>query len=79
MARSEVAVAFFPNIVALTRLPQVVVKALDPSKTESTTSDIDSVSLARKLALGLQKSSSYIEGPTGTDTIEYTFKVRPTG
>lgn len=52
---------------------QVVVKALDPSKTEYSISDIDSVNLTRKLALGLQKSSSYVEG--AADTIEYSFEV----
>lgn len=54
---------------------QVTVKALDPSKTEYSASDIDSVSLTRKLALGLQKSSSYVEAATGADTIEYSFEV----
>ena len=54
---------------------QVIVKALDPSKTESTASDFDSVSLTRKLELGLQKNSSYAEGAAGNDTIEYSFEV----
>lgn len=55
---------------------QVIVTALDPSKTGYTISDLDSVSLTRQLALGLQKTSSYVEGATGTDTIEYSFEVR---
>lgn len=48
---------------------------MDPSKTEYTTADVDSVSLTRKLALGLEKYSTYVEGATGADTIEYTFEV----
>lgn len=65
-----------PSTLALNATDwQVVVKALDPSKTEYSASDFDSVSLARKLELGLHKSSAYVEGATGTDTIEYFFEV----
>ncbi|CAM9245227.1 unnamed protein product [Ectocarpus sp. 13 AM-2016] len=53
---------------------EVIVKAQDPSKTEILTSDLDSVSLARSLKLVLQKTSSYVEGATGSDTIEYLFE-----
>lgn len=52
----------------------MTVKAQDPSKTEISMSDLDSVSLARSLNLVLQKTSSYVEGATGSDTIEYFFE-----
>lgn len=47
---------------------------LDPAKTAVTTSDLDSVSLARELTIDLEKSSLYVEGTTGIDTIEYSFE-----
>ncbi|CAN0246574.1 unnamed protein product, partial [Ectocarpus sp. 8 AP-2014] len=58
---------------------EVIVKAQDPSMTEISTSDLDSVSLARSLNLVLQKTSSYVEGATGSDTIEYFFEVSNRG
>lgn len=64
----------FP-LKAFFSLSQVVVTATDPSMVQLSASDIDSVSLARSLELGLQKTAMYIEGASGADTIEYSFEV----
>lgn len=53
----------------------MVASALDPSSVEYLGNDTDSVSLARKLQLDLQKTASYIEGTNNADTIDYAFEV----
>ena len=59
---------------------QVVVTATDPSMEQLSTSDVDYVTLARNLELGLRKTGLYIEGaPGGADTVDYSFEVRPGG
>lgn len=51
-------------------------KATDPSSLQYSSSDVDVLSLPRKLELDLQKSSSYVEGTDNLDTVDYFFKVR---
>lgn len=58
---------------------QVSFKALDPSEGEHSGSDVDAVTLVRKLDLGMQKNSTYVEGAAGTDTIQYFFEASETG